>query len=230
MFLVIDLALGIPALLVIVAGYGWVHSAYKRASFVMPTNSTTVQDVTEALLGAGGAHGVRLRTAEGRELEAHYDPRSRIIQLSTDIVKSNSVAAIAVAAHEAGHAIQHAEGDRMFGVRAALAPAAFVASYGWGVVFGIGVWFQSIGLVHAAIAVFAGIVLFELVTLPVEIGASRRATELLAEGGFLSESELGVARSVLRAAAFTYVAALMASLLQLLRLLLEASLFGGDDS
>lgn len=160
-------------------------------------------------------------------LTDHYDPKNKVLNLSDTVYNSTSVSAIGVAAHECGHAVQDKVGYFLLNFRGSLVPAAnFGAQLSWPLII-IGYLFGGAGgtLVKVGILMFCAVVLFHLVTLPVELDASRRALRLLDENGILVEDEVKKTRKVLGAAALTYVAALAASILQLLRLLI---LFGGQ--
>jgi len=162
-------------------------------------------------------------------LSDHYDPRQRRLRLSPQVHDGRSIAAIGVAAHEAGHALQHARGYLPLQVRSALVPVTQIGSWlAWPLLF-IGLLFSALSLVKLGILFFAGAVLFQLVTLPVEFDASRRAVAILGGQGLLTAPELDGTRQVLRAAALTYVAAAAAAVLQLLYFLLRAGLLGGGD-
>ena len=160
----------------------------------------------------------------GGQLSDHYDPRSRQLSLSPDVGNSNSLAALGVAAHEAGHALQHAQGYAAFKIRSALVPVANIGSNLGIMLFFVGMIFgasQGIPwLMNIGILLFSGAVLFTLVTLPVEFNASRRAVRELENKSILMGSELVGAKKVLSAAALTYVAAALMAVLQLLRLIM----------
>jgi uncharacterized protein len=163
---------------------------------------------------SSGLPGVEIRAVEGR-LSDHYDPRSRTLNLSADVGAASTVAALGVAAHEAGHAIQDARGYVPMRVRQTFVPVASIgSSLAFPVIF-IGFILGSFGLVNVGLALFTAIVLFQLVTLPVEFDASRRALVALREGGLLATDELDGAKQVLSAAAWTYVAAFVAAAAQL---------------
>jgi Zn-dependent membrane protease YugP len=157
----------------------------------------------------------------GSRLSDHYDPRSRSLTLSPEVGNSNSLASLGVAAHEAGHAIQHAEGYVPFKFRSSLVPVAnFGTNFGF-ILFFIGLLFFRSGLLmNIGIVLYAAAVLFTLVTLPVELNASRRAMVQLSDRSILVADELAGARKVLNAAALTYVAAALMAILQLVRLIL----------
>lgn len=160
----------------------------------------------------------------GGDLSDHYDPKANVVRLSPQVHDGRSLAALGVAAHECGHAIQHAEGYALLGLRNAIVPVANIGSR-WGLplaIFGF-FFFRSPELILLGILFYAGAVVFQLATLPVELNASSRAMAILETGGYLGRNELQPARKVLNAAAWTYVAAAAAAIAQLLRLL---ALFG----
>jgi Zn-dependent membrane protease YugP len=149
----------------------------------------------------------------GGHLTDNYDPRSNMLNLSNDNYGRGTVASVAVACHEAGHAIQNATGYSLMRLRTALVPAVTFTSRTWGLLFIAGIMFNIMGLLQLAVAFFAVSVLFHLVTLPVEIDASRRAVQYL---GTVSDIDQAGAKEVLTAAALTYVAAALISVLQLM--------------
>ena len=174
------------------------------------------------MLAEGGAEDVGITRVAG-SLTDHYDPRDNRLHLSDDNYRGASVASVAVACHEAGHAIQAARGFGLYRLRSALVPAVNIAQQGWVLVLLAGILLNLAGLVRLAIVLFAVAVVFQLVTLPVEIDASRRAVAYLSANG--SGMDEKGARSVLTAAALTYVAAALTSIMQLLYLL---SRYGGQ--
>lgn len=204
-----------------------VTSAFKRFSKVGVRTGMTGAEAAAAVCRAGGVSGVKIEMTGGT-LSDHYDPRDKTLRLSREVYEGRSISSIAVAAHEAGHSIQHAEGYAPLGFRSAMVPVANIGSRAWYFVFLIGVLLQyshsalGPGLMTAGVGLFALLVFFQLMTLPVEIDASRRAKLVLAQTGIVStaEEEAGV-DTVLDAAAMTYVAAAAASVLQLLALILR---------
>ena len=187
----------------------------------------TGEEAARQLLRSQGIYDVTIRRVRGN-LTDHYDPRTKTVNLSDSVYGSTSIAAIGVAAHECGHAMQDAQGYAPLRFRSALVPAAnFGAQLSWPLII-IGLLLGGSSLVSLGILLFSLAVLFQLVTLPVEYNASHRAVTLLDSIGILQGQEVGQTRSVLNAAALTYVAAAAASILQLLRLLI---LFGNrrDD-
>lgn len=208
-------------------------SAKLKSTFAYYRNVRSFSGLTGAeaarrILQAAGITDVHVRAVSG-SLTDHYDPRNKTVNLSEDIYGQTSLAAVGVAAHECGHAIQHANGYAPMELRSALVPAAnFGSSISWPL-FIIGLFAGISPLVTAGIVLFSLAVLFHLVTLPVEINASSRALKMLQSTGILGADETRGARKVLSAAAMTYVAALAASILQLLRLLILAGGRRKDD-
>ncbi len=201
-----------------------VNSTYSKYARVRSATGMTGAEVAQRILWNAGIQDVRIEHVGGN-LTDHYDPSKKVLRLSDATYGSNSVAAVGVAAHECGHALQHQEGYAPLSIRSALVPAANIGSRLGVPIILIGILFGSGGiLVQIGIWVFSLAVLFQVVTLPVEFNASRRAMKMLEGGGIMGQEELSMVRKVLGAAAMTYVAAAAASLLQLLRLML---LFGG---
>jgi Zn-dependent membrane protease YugP len=192
-----------------------VKSTFKRYSEVRPRNGMSGADAAAAVLRSAGLQGLSIRPVEGH-LTDHYDPRSRTLNLSADVGQASSIAAMGVAAHEAGHAVQDANHYRPMRIRQTLVPAAQFGQSLWFFPVFAGLIFNITGLVTVGLVLFLAIVLFQLVTLPVEFDASRRALVALQGSGLLAEDEVPGARKVLNAAALTYVAGFVASLGQLI--------------
>ena len=204
------------------------NSTFSKYSRVRSHSGMTGKEAAEALLHREGIYDVRVEYVAGN-LTDHYDPRTKTVSLSEDIYGQTSLAAVGVAAHECGHAIQHAIGYAPLEFRSAIVPVAnFGSTLSWPL-FLIGLFSGIRPLVTAGIVLFSLAVLFQLVTLPVEINASSRALKMLQSTGILGTDETRGARKVLTAAAMTYVAALAASILQLLRLLILAGGRRRDD-
>lgn len=202
-----------------------VKSTFARYSKVRSMTGMTGAEAAQRLLNSQGIYDVTVRRVPG-SLSDHYDLRTKTVNLSDDVYSSTSVAAIGVAAHECGHAIQHAVGYAPLNFRSALVPIAnFGSQISWPLIL-IGILIGGFGspIVQLGIILFSLAVLFQLVTLPVEFNASSRAVRLLDSTGILSGNEVDGTRRVLGAAALTYVAAAAGSILQLLRLII---LFGG---
>ena len=192
-----------------------VKSTFKRYSQVPVASGMTGAQAAEAVLRNSGVSGVGIRPIDG-QLSDHYDPRSKTLNLSSDVGMEASVAALGVAAHEAGHAVQDARGYKPMQIRATLVPAASIGSQLWIFPAFLGLILGSTGLVNVGLVLFLAVVIFQLVTLPVEFDASHRAIVALEGGGLLGAEELSGARKVLQAAALTYIAALAASIGQLI--------------
>ncbi len=204
------------------AASGMVKRTFARYSQVRSASGMTGAQVAQRILQYAGITDVTVHHIQG-QLNDHYDPRKKTVALSDPVYGSSSVAAIAVAAHECGHVIQHHRNYAPLSMRTALVPVAnFGSGASWFVIIA-GIIFSIPPLITVGIVLFSAAVLFQLVTLPVEFNASSRALAILQETGILGASEGTAAGKVLRAAALTYVAAAAASILQLLRLIL---LFG----
>jgi uncharacterized protein len=192
-----------------------VKRTFARWSEVPVRNGMTGAQAAAEVVRSSGLPDVEIRAVEGT-LSDHYDPRNRTLNLSRDVGSASTVAALGVAAHEAGHAIQDARGYAPMRIRQTVVPVASIgSSLAFPLIF-LGFIFQSFGLVNIGLALFTAIVLFQLITLPVEFDASRRALVALNDGGLLQADELAGAKQVLSAAAWTYVAAFVASVAQLL--------------
>jgi Zn-dependent membrane protease YugP len=193
----------------------WLKSTYGRFARVPNTSGLSGAEVAKAILRANGLHDVKVEAVQGM-LSDHYDPRTRTVRLSVENYRNASVAGMAVAAHEVGHAIQHAQAYAPLQVRTALVPVASIgANFGpWLVI--IGFLIGAMGLAQIGLILFGAAVLFQLVTLPIEFDASNRAMRQLTQMGLVTPNDSGGARMVLNAAAMTYVAALAASLAYLL--------------
>ena len=203
-----------------------VKSTYKRFAQMRSMTGMTGAQVAERLLRNAGIHDVAVGHVAG-ELSDHYNPAKKVVNLSDSVYGSASVAAIGVAAHECGHAIQHAKGYAPLKFRTWFVPVAnFGSKLAWPLILiGLFLTAESSQLfIEAGIVLFSFAVIFQLVTLPVEFNASSRALVLLEQQGILTEQELPYTKKVLKAAAFTYVASAAAALLQLLRIIM---LFGG---
>lgn len=218
------IAIGIP-LVIGLAVQGWLKSTFSRNSKVPVASGRSGADVARAILDRNGLHDVPVKPSKAGPLSDHYDPRSRGVFLSEPVYAGRSIAATAVAAHEVGHAIQHAKGYVPMTVRSAIWPVAAFGSQAWFFILIAGVIFQAFGLIQLALVVFAAAVIFQLVTLPVEFNASRRAMAQIRETGLVTDVEAVGARKTLTAAAMTYVAGALASIAQLLYFL---AVFGGS--
>ena len=205
-----------------------VNSTFKRYAKQNSLRRITGAQAAQRVLSANGVHGVRIERVGGN-LTDHFDPKTNVIRLSDSVYDSTSTAAIGVACHEAGHAVQYAVGYGPIKIRAAIIPVTnFGTKIAWPLMLA-GLLLSSMSyalynLVYVGIACFSLSLVFQLVTLPVEFNASRRALAAIEEGDLLTDEELVGARKTLRAAAMTYVAAVATSLAQLLRLL---AIYGG---
>jgi uncharacterized protein len=215
----------LPAFILMMAVQFYVNSAYKKWSQVPVRSRLTGAEAANRLIQAGALYGVRIEGISGK-LTDHYDPRTKVLRLSQGVYQGSSVAALAVAAHELGHAVQDNEGYVPLRFRAALVPAVNIGStLGWVFIF-LGLFLHYTNLAWIGVAVFALGAVFSLATLPVELNASARAKRLLAETGLISgEDEQRGVNNVLNAAALTYVAALVTAVMQVLYFV---SLVGGS--
>lgn len=214
------LILVVPALILSVIAQISVKGTYKRMSKIRNSRNITGAAAAARVLSYYGINNVRIEPING-ELTDHYDPRTNVIRLSSKVFSGSSIAAVGIACHEAGHAAQHAQNYSPIKVRNAILPFANIGS-------SAGIWLAVIGyflnfgvLVDIGIILFAAVVLFQLVTLPIEFNASARAMKVIDETGMLSFDEQKGTRKVLTAAAMTYVAALIVSIMSLLRLILR---------
>ncbi|MCI2778168.1 zinc metallopeptidase [Clostridium perfringens] len=208
----------IPAILISAWAQFKVSSTFNKYSTVRSINGYTGAQVARILLNDAGLQEVEIQQVPGR-LSDHYDPRAKVLRLSSDVYGSTSVASIGVAAHEVGHAIQDKESYSALVFRNAIVPVVnFSSSLSW-ILFFIGILFSYSTLVTIGIILFSVVVLFQLVTLPVEFNASSRALKILEARGILYDKEVDGARKVLSAAALTYVAATLMAVLQLVRLI-----------
>ena len=218
----------VPALILSVYAQIKVKSTYAKFSKMSTYRGITGAQAAREILRSAGVHGVDIELTRGF-LSDHYDPRSRVLRLSEPVYSGDSIASVGVAAHEAGHAIQHAHGYAPLKLRSALVPISSLGSnLAWPLLI-IGFIFMAQSLILAGIVFFSLAVLFQIVTLPVEFNASSRALQALPASGILSDTEVNGARKVLSAAALTYVAAATAAVLQLVYFLLRAGLLGNDE-
>lgn len=212
----------VPVLILSLIAQGRVNSVYKRFSAVNNMRGLTGASAAQAILDFYGIRDVRIEHIRGH-LSDHYDPRDNVIRLSDGVFGSCSVAAIGIACHEAGHAAQHAEGYTPIKLRNAFLTPARIGSQAGLPLAILGIFLGSQFLINFGILLYLAVMLFQLLTLPVEFNASRRAIDVIAQRGLLSEQESTGAVKVLRAAAMTYVASFAMSTANLLRLLLLAS-------
>lgn len=217
------LAFLLPCLILTVICQARVNSTFNKNSRIKNSRNLTGAQAAEYVLRHNGVTGVKIERVAGN-LTDHFDPRTNVIRLSDSVYSSNSVAAVGVACHEAGHAVQHAEGYVPNKIRGVLVPVAnFGTRIGW-ILITMGLVFYAFeSLLYIGIVLFSASVLFTLITLPVEFNASSRALKCIKEADLLYGDEYKGAKRTLQAAAMTYVAAAATSLLQLLRLVLIAN-------
>jgi uncharacterized protein len=216
-----------PGLLLAMWAQARVQSAYARAGQLPAGSGVSGAEAAENVLHATRVSGVRIEPTEG-VLSDHYVPGQRVLRLSHDVYAGRSLASLGIAAHEAGHAIQDATGYPLLVVRNLMVPlASFGGGISW-ILIMLGFVLSSLMLVKVGILAFAATVAFQLVNLPVEFDASRRARLALVEGGLVSGEEDGEVKRVLDAAALTYVAATLTGVLTLLYFLFRAGLLGGS--
>lgn len=208
--------------IVCLAASAKMNSTFRKYSRVRNHSGMTGKEAAETILRQAGIYDVRVEYVAGN-LTDHYDPRDKVLRLSDATYGSNSVAAMGVAAHECGHAIQHATGYAPLSIRGALVPVAnFGSTIAWPLIL-IGLFLNgntSVLLLNIGILAFSMAVLFQIVTLPVEFNASRRAVKILASTHMLYPEEVSATKKVLTAAALTYVASAASAILQLLRILI----------
>jgi Zn-dependent membrane protease YugP len=215
----------IPPLLLAFYAQAKVKNTYTKYSRVFASSGISGARMAQEILNLGGASDVKIERTPGK-LSDHYDPRKRALRLSEGVYSSDSIAALGIAAHEAGHALQHHTGYAPLHLRNAIYPVASIGSTLAFPLFFIGFLFGSKGpsiLMDIGILLFTGAVVFSVLTLPVEFNASKRAVALLGERGYLRGPELDGARRVLSAAALTYVASTAMAAMQLLRMFLLRS-------
>jgi len=206
-----------------------VKSNFAKFSKYTTSNRLSGAEAAEAVLHYANIHDVKIEEVRGF-LSDHYDPRSRTLRLSPDVFRGRSISAAGVAAHEAGHAIQHARGYAPLAMRNAMVPLASFGSWlAWPMIF-FGFLIQSLHLVQLGVIAFTALVAFQLITLPVEFNASTRAKAVLVKSGVLAnQAEADGVGKVLNAAAMTYVAATVTAIAQLIYFALRAGLLGGGD-
>jgi len=212
-----------PTFLFALLAQMWVKSAYARYSRVRTRMGYSGAEAARLLLQREGIFDVRVEMVRGW-LSDHYDPKQKVLRLSPDVFQGISIASVGIAAHEAGHAIQHARNYSMLSLRSAIVPVASIGSKLAIPLIIIGAFLHAAGMIQFGIVLFALMVVFQIITLPVEFDASRRAKIALVEHGILAdEQELHGVRSVLGAAAMTYVAAALTAVMQLLYFIMRFS-------
>jgi len=216
------LVLVLPAMIFAMWAQFRVSSSFKKYAQQRTMNGLTGAGAAQEVLRQAGVFDVRIERVSGN-LTDHFNPRSNVIRLSDSVHDSPSVAAVGVAAHEAGHAIQYATSYAPIKLRAGIIPITKIGSMlAMPLVF-LGLFLEWTGLINLGIILFGLVVVFQLITLPVEFNASRRAMRILGDSGLLSREELPASKKVLSAAALTYVGALALSLMQLISLILRAN-------
>lgn len=216
------LILVVPALLLAIWAQVQVKTTYRKYSRVPNSGGMTGAYAAQAVLNFYGITDVRIERVSGN-LTDHYDPRSKVIRLSDGVYNNSTVAAIGIACHEAGHAAQHAENYAPIKIRNAIIPVCNIGST-IGIPLALIGWIFSFSiLIYVGLGLYAAVFIFQVATLPVEFNASRRAIKVIDETQLLRDDEIGGAKKVLAAAAMTYVASMMVSLANLLRLLLRFS-------
>jgi Zn-dependent membrane protease YugP len=215
-----------PAVIISMLAAVYTRTTFAKYSRIAASSGCTGAQAARQLLTSQGIHNVTIEQVRGF-LSDHYDPTSRKLRLSPDVYCSNSLSAIGVACHEAGHAIQHAQGYAALGLRSTLVPAASIGSHLGPLLIMIGIPLGMMGLTKIGIILFGAAVFFSIVTLPVEWNASARAKVLMVSAGIVSYREQAQAGKVLNAAFLTYVAGALTAVMQLVFFLLRAGLLGG---
>lgn len=218
----------IPAMILAMYAQMKVNSTYHHYSQIASQRGMTGADVARYILNKNGLYDIPIERVQG-QLSDHYDPRSHMVRLSQGVYDSTSIAALGVAAHEVGHAIQHDTGYMPLYIRNTIIPITQIGSYVSIPLLILGILVSSPRLVELGILLFTAIVFFQLITLPVEFNASRRAVAVLGDEAILTADELVGTKKVLSAAALTYVAAAVTAVFQLLRLLIISGVLGGRD-
>ncbi|AFS78689.1 putative membrane zinc metallopeptidase [Gottschalkia acidurici 9a] len=212
-----EILLVIFAMILSVYAQGKVQSTFNKYLKVISGSGYTGSEVARKILDRNGLYNVPIEMTPGR-LSDHYDPSKRVLRLSSEVYNGRSVASLGVAAHEVGHAIQHANNYAPLSIRNSIAPMViFGSKFVFAIIF-LGFMLRATGLIQLGILIYVGIVAFQLITLPVEFDASKRAIVNL-QNGIISQSEVEPAKKVLSAAALTYVAATLVSIAELLRLI-----------
>jgi len=215
------LLLVLPALLISVIAQNAVNRTYKKYAKISVNSAGSAASTARSILNRHGLDNISIERIGGR-LTDHYDPRAKTLRLSQAVHDSNSIAALGVAAHEVAHALQHGEGYMPLRIRDSVAPLVNIVSTLAIPLFLFGMILSMLNLVYIGIAAFTLAVAFQLVTLPIEVNASHRALKLLESGNFVTGQEAAGSKKVLRAAAFTYVASTLMSIVVFLRFLLLA--------
>lgn len=218
----------IPGILLALWAQSKVQITFNKYSKVVSNSGASAATVARNILDYNGLSDVPVEMVAGH-LTDHYDPSAKVLRLSESVYHSTSIAAIGVAAHEAGHAIQHQTEYTPLKVRSMLVPIAQIGSNASWFLILLGILMSNPMMARFGVILFSAAVLFQLVTLPVEYNASSRALVVLEGGGYLDRDEVGGAKKVLNAAALTYLAAALISILQLIRLIILTRFYGGND-
>jgi len=213
------------SIVIVLGAQIYVSSSYKKYSKIKNQKGLTGKDAARYILDKNGLENIKV-VETGGHLSDHYDPTKKVIRLSSSVYNDDSVGSVAVAAHECGHAIQDKQGYMFMKIRSALVPITTFSSYAGYLAIIIGIIFASLKLIWIGIILEIIILVFQLVTLPVEIDASKRALKEIKTGNLLTEKEHKGAKTMLTAAALTYVASVAAAILELVRLVL---MFGRED-
>ena len=208
-------------LLITLGSQAYINSSYNKTKKILSSKRISGKEVARKILDANGLHKVKIEENSG-VLTDHYDPRNKVVRLSSDIYSNESLASISVAAHECGHAIQDKDNYFFLRLRSSIVPIVNIASTLGYVAIIIGLFMGALGFLRIGIFMEAIILVFQLITLPVEFNASSRALKQITELGIVEEAEHKSCRKMLTAAALTYVAAVATSALQILRLVLIA--------
>ena len=211
-------------ILLAVIAQGWLSSTYSKYRVVANARGLSGAECARHILHRNGLDHIRVEMSRGGTLSDHYDPRAGVIRLSADIYQGTSIASLSVAAHECGHAIQHKENYAPLKIRDTMVPVVNLANQiGWVALFlGLVLFYRSSTLLMVGGIMLLVVLAFQLITLPVELNASSRALKILRADGMIMEQERPMASTMLKAAAFTYVASVLSTLLQILRVFLIA--------
>lgn len=213
------------SIIIVIGAQIYVSSSYKKYSKIKNEKGITGKEAARYILDKNGLENIKV-VETGGYLSDHYDPREKVIRLSSNVYNGDSIGAVAVASHECGHAVQDKKGYMFMKIRAALVPITTFSSYAGYLAIVIGIIFASLKLIWIGIILEVIILVFQLVTLPVEIDASKRALKEIKNGNLLSNKEQKGAKKMLTAAALTYVASVAAAILEIVRLVL---MFGRED-